>query len=92
MCPTSNVHLGVYEEEADVPLRRLVDAGATVALGADDPLLFLSRLTAQYELARTTLGFSDADLAGLARASITASLAAATDKIRWLAEVDAWLD
>jgi adenosine deaminase len=92
VCPTSNVHLGVYEEEADVPLRRLVDAGATVALGADDPLLFLSRLTAQYELARTTLGFSDAELAGLARASITASLAAPVDKIRWLAEVDAWLD
>ena len=42
--PGSNVALGVYAEEADVPLRRLVDAGATVALGADDPLIFGSRL------------------------------------------------
>ena len=91
VCPTSNVHLGVYETAADVPLRALVDAGATVALGADDPLLFLSRLTDQYVLARDVHGFSDAELAGLARSSIRASLASPTDKAVWLAEVDAWV-
>ena len=91
VCPTSNVHLGVYEDLADVPLRTLVDAGATVALGADDPLLFFSRLTDQYELARDVHGFTDTELAALARSSITASLASPTDKAAWLAEVDAWL-
>ncbi|MCW3156399.1 adenosine deaminase [Micropruina sonneratiae] len=92
VCPTSNVHLGVYAEAADVPLRHLVDAGATVALSADDPLLFLSRLTAQYRLAREQLGFSDPELAELARSSIRASLASDADKARWLAEVDDWLE
>lgn len=91
VCPTSNVHLGVYENTSDVPLRVLVDAGATVALGADDPLLFFSRLTDQYVLARDVHGFSDHELAALARSSITASLASPTDKVTWLAEVDAWL-
>lgn len=91
VCPTSNVHLGVYNEAADVPLRHLVDSGATVALSADDPLLFLSRLTAQYRLARERLGFSDTEVAELARSSIRASLAADADKRRWVAEVDAWL-
>jgi adenosine deaminase len=91
VCPTSNVHLGVYETAADVPLRTLVDAGATVALGADDPLLFFSRLTDQYVLARDVHGFSDPELAALARSSITASLASPTDKAGWLAEVDVWL-
>lgn len=91
VCPASNLHLGVYHESTDVPLRRLVDAGAVVALGADDPLLFLSRLTDQYRLARTELGFDDTELAALARSSIAASLAADADKARWLAEVDAWL-
>ena len=81
----------MYHESTDVPLRRLVDAGAVVALGADDPLLFLSRLTDQYRLARTELGFDDTELAALARSSIAASLAADADKARWLAEVDAWL-
>ena len=91
VCPTSNVHLGVYETGADVPLRTLVDAGATVALGADDPLLFFSRLTDQYELARDVHGFTDTELAALASSSITASLASPPEKKAWLAEVDAWL-
>ena len=91
VCPASNVHLGVYREAGDVPLRTLIDAGATVALGADDPLLFLSRLTDQYRLARDDLGLGDDELAELARSSIRASLASETDKARWLAEVDDWL-
>lgn len=91
VCPTSNVHLGVYEGLADVPLRRLVDAGATVALGADDPLLFFSRLTDQYEVARNVHGFSDAELAELARSSIRASFASDSDTQRWLYEIDTWL-
>lgn len=91
VCPASNVHLGVYPTLSAVPLDRLVAAGATVALGADDPLLFLSRLTDQYRTAREQFGFDDAAIAALARSSITASLASEADKARWLAEVDAWL-
>ena len=91
VCPTSNVHLGVYEAASDVPLRTLVDAGATVALGADDPLLFFARLTDQYEVARTVHGFTDDELADLARSSIRASLASESDKATWRTEIDAWL-
>ena len=90
VCPASNVQLGVYPSIKDVPLRQLVDAGATVALGADDPLLFKARLNDQYVMARN-LGFRDDELADLARASIRASFATDDDKARWLAEVDVWL-
>lgn len=91
VCPASNVHLGVYPTPADLPLRALLDAGARVSLGADDPLLFLSRLTDQYTTAREVHGLDDAALAGLARASIEASFAPDDDKRRWAGEVDAWL-
>ncbi|QAY64412.1 adenosine deaminase [Xylanimonas allomyrinae] len=91
VCPASNVGLGVYADTAAVPLRALVDAGAEVALGADDPLLFGSRLVDQYEAARTVHGFDDAELADLARASIRASRATPASKVRMLAGVDAWL-
>ncbi|MDO5678322.1 MAG: adenosine deaminase [Propionibacteriaceae bacterium] len=91
VCPASNVQLGVYKEHHDVPLRALVDAGANVALGADDPLLFLSRLTDQYETAREVHGLNDAELARLAKSSIEASFAPAEDKRRWVSEVDDWL-
>lgn len=91
VCPASNVGLGVYRDAAAVPLPALVDAGARVALGADDPLLFGSRLLEQYEAARTVHGFDDARVADLARGSITASRASAGTKAALLAEVDAWL-
>jgi adenosine deaminase len=91
VCPISNVSLGVYDDVASVPLRRLVDAGALVALGADDPLLFGSRLVAQYEMARHVHGFSDAELAALARSSIRASRASSSGKRRMLRGVDDWL-
>ncbi len=91
VCPASNVSLGVYEEAGQVPLGALVDAGAQVALGADDPLLFGSRLVGQYETARREHGFSDAELADLARSSIRASRASSGTKRRLLAGVDDWL-
>jgi len=91
VCPASNVSLGVYASAHDVPLRALVEAGATVALGADDPLLFRSRLLDQYVIARDAHGFSDAELAELARASVRASRAADDVRARLLAGIDAWL-
>ena len=91
VCPTSNVSLGVYPELDRVPLRRLVSAGATVALGADDPLLFGPRLAAQYRSAREDHGFDDEGLAGLAKSSISASRAPAEVKRALHAEVEEWL-
>ncbi|WP_461021124.1 adenosine deaminase [Trueperella pyogenes] len=90
VCPASNVSLGVYSDPGQVPLRVLYDAGAQIALSADDPLLFLSRLNDQYQIARD-LGFTDHNLARFARDSITASMATIESKQRWLAEVDEWL-
>ena len=52
VCPVSNVALGVYSDLTSVPLPQLLAAGATVALGADDPLLFGSRLAGQYATMR----------------------------------------
>lgn len=91
VCPTSNISLGVFPTIADVPLRTLVDAGATVALGADDPLIFGPRLLDQYQLARDVHGFDDAQLADLARGSIRASRAQPSSKMRMLSAVDDWL-
>ena len=91
VCPTSNVALGVAPTEHDVPLRTLLQAGIPVALGADDPLLFGPRLTAQYELARHVHGFSDAELAEIARMSITGSAAPPRVKEHLLAGVTQWL-
>lgn len=91
VCPSSNVALGVYERPGDVPLRTLFEAGVPMALGADDPLLFGSRLAAQYELARDHHGFTDAELAELARQSVRGSAAPAQVRKELLAGIDDWL-
>jgi adenosine deaminase len=91
VCPTSNVALGVAATPADVPLRDLFEAGIPVALGADDPLLFGSRLTAQYQLAREALGLPDTTLAELARMSVRGSAAPADVRDRLLTGIDRWL-
>ncbi len=91
ICPASNVALGVYAKLEEVPLRTLTGAGARIALGADDPLLFGSRLLDQYEIARTVHGYSDAELADLARSSVAGSAAPADVRHRLLAGIDAWL-
>jgi adenosine deaminase len=91
VCPSSNVALGIAAGPSQVPLRPLFEAGVPVALGADDPLLFGPRLTAQYEMARHAHGFTDAELADLARASVLGSAAPGPLRTEMLTGIDEWL-
>jgi len=91
VCPTSNVSLGVYATLEEVPVRTLTAAGIDVALGADDPLLFGSRLAGQYAVLRAAQDFSDAELAGLAAMSVRRSYAPSDVVDPALAGIDAWL-
>lgn len=90
VCPASNVGLGVFAQKKDVPLRQLYDSGVPIALSADDPLLFGERLEHQYEDARTIHGFSDHELAQLARDSIRGSVMAKRYREKALIGVDEW--
>lgn len=90
VCPGSNLALGVYQRPEDVPIRELLDQGIPVALGADDPLLFGTRLVDQYALARHHLGVDDAGIAQLASASIRGSRAPESVKRAALADIRRW--
>ncbi|MGA8255416.1 MAG: adenosine deaminase [Nocardioides sp.] len=91
VCPVSNVALGVYSDLTSVPLPTLLAAGATVALGADDPLLFGSRLAAQYATMRAAHDLADETLAELARMSVRASNAPDDVRSTVFDEIDTWL-
>jgi adenosine deaminase len=91
ICPVSNVALGVYSDLTSVPLPQLLEAGAKVALGADDPLLFGSRLAAQYATMRAAHELTDETLAELAAMSIRASCAPDAVQETMLAGVADWL-
>lgn len=89
--PASNVSLGVYPDDESVPLPALYETGLKLALGADDPLLFKSRVVDQYQVARSVHGFSDHQLARLATDSIKASAADNNVKRHLLEGVKTWL-
>ncbi|HCB03919.1 MAG TPA: adenosine deaminase [Nocardioides bacterium] len=91
VCPVSNVALGVYSDLTSVPLPTLLEAGATVALGADDPLLFGSRLLGQYAAMRAAHELDDTQLAELARMSVRASAAPSDVRQRLLTGIETWL-
>ncbi|WP_439938217.1 adenosine deaminase [Nocardia sp. N13] len=92
VCPVSNVSLGVYSDLTSVPLPQLLAAGATVALGADDPLLFGSRLAGQYATMRAAHELDDATLARLAEMSFEASRAPSDVVEAARRDIAAWLD
>jgi adenosine deaminase len=62
-----------------------------VALGADDPLLFGSRLEGQYATMRAAHELTDDQLAELARMSFRASCAPDDVQKSALADIDTWL-
>ena len=91
VCPTSNVVLSVVPSIEEHPLGALLDAGVPCSVNADDPLLFGPNILEEYELCRSTLGFDDARMAAIARASILHGGAPEQVKEQALAGVDAWL-
>jgi adenosine deaminase len=91
VCPVSNVSLGVYSDLTSVPLPQLLAAGATVALGADDPLLFGSRLAGQYATMRAAHDLDDVTLARLAAMSFEASQAPSDVLAAAKRDIAAWL-
>jgi adenosine deaminase len=90
VCPASNVALGVVEGLGAVPLKALESAGVPVVLAADDPLLFGASLLDQYATARDHHGYTRADLARLARASVTCSTMPPELAAPHLAAIDTW--
>jgi aminodeoxyfutalosine deaminase len=60
VCPTSNVCLKVVSDLASHPLPKLLEEGLYVTLNSDDPPMFNTTLTQEYQKVVETFGF-DAD-------------------------------
>jgi adenine deaminase len=88
MCPLSNLALQVTPDLSRHPLKKLLDAGLVVTVNSDDPAYFGGYLLDNYLAVKRALGLSHADLAQLARNSITASLLPDARKAELIAEID----
>jgi aminodeoxyfutalosine deaminase len=66
ICITSNVMTGVVGALPEHPVRRLYDAGVPITLNTDDPGLFRTTLSAEYDLAARQFGFNAPELQEIA--------------------------
>jgi len=89
VCLTSNVRTGCCRSLTDHPIRRYFDAGIMVTLNTDDPAMFNTSLTREYQLAQDAFGFTNEHLRELARNSFEASFLPGEKKLEFLNLFDA---
>ena len=82
VCPTSNICLGVYPDYASHPLRQLWDQGVLVTIGSDDPPLFGTSLSREYEILVDHFGFQADELEQVSLNGLRASLLPDGEKVR----------
>lgn len=87
VCPSSNVLLGLVPSLSAHPLPQLIRAGLMVTLNTDGE----TSLATEYQHAREIFGYSDTELARLARSSVEAGFAPAGLKAQIGDEIDRWL-
>ncbi|HKH98335.1 MAG TPA: adenosine deaminase [Candidatus Sulfotelmatobacter sp.] len=89
LCITSNLRTGVCKSVTDHPTNNYFDQGVMITLNTDDPALFGTTLSREYQLAQDTFGFTDEHLRELARNSFEASFLPAEKKVEFLSLFDA---
>jgi adenosine deaminase/aminodeoxyfutalosine deaminase len=65
ICVSSNVATGAVRSPAEHPIRKIYDAGVPIVLGSDDPAMFGTTLTREYELVQRVFGFSEVEILGM---------------------------
>ena len=89
ICVTSNLKTGVCPAIAEHPVKRYFDEGVMVTLNTDDPAMFGTSLSKEYQLVQENFGFSDEHLRELARNSFEAAFLNAEKKLEFLNLFDA---
>ena len=89
ICLTSNLRTGSCPSLSAHPIRQYFDQGIMITLNTDDPAMFRTSLSREYQLAQQSFGFTEEHLRELARNSFEASFLPAEKKLRFLNLFDA---
>ena len=84
ICLTSNIRTGCCASFSEHPIRDYFDRGVMITLNSDDPAMFHTSLTREYELAQENFAFTDEHMRELARNSFEASFLPADKKLEFL--------
>ena len=89
ICITSNVRTGCCKTVSEHPVKQYFDHGLMITVNTDDPAMFGTTLSHEYQLAQQAFGFTDEHLRELARNSFEASFLPAEKKLEFLNLFDA---
>jgi aminodeoxyfutalosine deaminase len=89
ICLTSNLRTGCCASINQHPIRGYFDDGLMITLNTDDPAMFRTSLSLEYQLAQDNFDFTDEHLRELARNSFEASFLPPEKKLEMLNLFDA---
>lgn len=87
-CLTSNLRLNIIAAANQHPFVHFFHSGVLVMLNTDDPQIFQTSLTAEYELAYRTFAFSEKELQRIAQNGVIASFLPEETKGRLLERME----
>jgi adenosine deaminase len=74
VCPTSNIALGIYPDLASHPLPKLMDEGVYVTINSDDPPMFGTTLSEEFERCAKAFEFNEDMLWSLSMNALNAAI------------------
>jgi len=92
VCPLSNVKLRAVDTMAMHPIKGMLEAGLFVTVNSDDPPYFGGYVNENFRAIQEALGFTDEELAQMARNSFQASFLEPEEKARHIAAIDDYMN
>lgn len=89
VCPVSNYCLGIVKQGEMHPIREMFDAGLYCSINSDDPAMFATSLSNEYQTL-AALGFSWPELHQLNRNALEASFLDETEKKDYRDQLQLW--
>lgn len=86
VCPTSNMCIGVFDSWEQHPMRQLYDAGIPVSVNSDDPPMFNTTLTQEYQVLVDRFGFSLDEVEDITTGAIDVSFLPGNEKATMIQE------
>jgi aminodeoxyfutalosine deaminase len=89
VCPSSNIATRAVPTLAEHPITAFREAGVVVTVNSDDPPMFNTTLSREYEIAAELLGLDEQGVRDLAKAAVDAAFLDDSAKADLRAEIDA---
>jgi adenosine deaminase len=87
LCPTSNIFLGLFENMAQHPFPKFLEAGIKVSISSDDPPFMSTTLAHEYQRVQEAYHYDDATMNKITTMAIEAAFVDNRTKEALLAKI-----